>query len=188
MDESRVDALARSLTQAGSRRFAVGTLLISAVALVGSRATAAKKRKGGGKKGKRKKKGCPPCKKKKDGKCTGNQPFGALCESGSCDGAGTCISPTGSVLPPSPLPLPPSPLPLPPPPGICPQQVCCSCDPTAMAPRVCLLLEEGTDETTCHGRCQDLGHNSAAAVASAPGERTVECDPEQQCALLECSG
>ena len=44
----------------------------------------------------KRKKACPPCKKRKQGKCKGNQPLGTPCEGGRCDGAGTCISPGGS--------------------------------------------------------------------------------------------
>jgi hypothetical protein len=83
MDEPTFDRLTRSLTLAGSRRGALGGLLIGMLSLVGTQTehVAAKK------------KPCPPCKKRKKGKCRGTLPNGTACTGGACQG-GRCIAAT----------------------------------------------------------------------------------------------
>ena len=87
MDASRFDIIARSLGAAGSRRRALGGLLVGALGLFGSQADDAAA----------KKKPCPPCKKRKAGKCKKKRPDGTVCPGGSCQ-SGRCIA---TVEPPS---------------------------------------------------------------------------------------
>jgi hypothetical protein len=88
MDGSRFDTLTRSLSLAGSRRRALGGVLLGALSLLGSQTVqeAAKK-----------KKPCPPCKKRKQGKCKKKLPDGTVCREGTCQG-GRCVA----ALPPAP--------------------------------------------------------------------------------------
>ena len=81
MDQSRFDALARSLTTAGSRRRALTSLLAGILGLLGSRTDDARA----------KKKPCPPCKKRKAGKCKKTLPDGTACAGGMCQ-SGSCIA------------------------------------------------------------------------------------------------
>jgi hypothetical protein len=81
MDADRFDTLARSLTDARSRRAALTALLGSTLSLVGLAETEAKKK-------------CPPCKKRKNGNCKKNKPDGTACPGGTCRG-GRCIPANG---------------------------------------------------------------------------------------------
>jgi len=105
MDGTHFDALARSLSTAGSRRRALGGLLVSALGLLGSQTEKASAKK---------KKPCPPCKKRKKGKCKANLPDGTSCENG-----GSCLS--GSCRPPA------GPLDVTPPPSTCSPAICAGC-------------------------------------------------------------
>ncbi|MDQ2655123.1 MAG: hypothetical protein M3Z20_18990, partial [Chloroflexota bacterium] len=80
MDANGFDALARTLTDARSRRGALASLLAGTFGLAALTETAAKK-----------KKPCPPCKKRKKGKCKAKLPDGTACESGTCQG-GRCVT------------------------------------------------------------------------------------------------
>src|SRR5687768_6311995 len=82
MDPSRFDALARSLTLAGSRRRALGGLLFGTLGHVASRPDEV---------GAKKKKPCPPCKKRKKGKCKKKLPDGTPCAGGACQD-GRCVA------------------------------------------------------------------------------------------------
>jgi hypothetical protein len=88
MEVNQFDALARSLTAAGSRRQAfvalAGSLgLLSLTHLDDAVA---------------KKKPCPPCKKRKHGKCQGKKADGAGCPGGTCHG-GRCVPTCPAVCP-----------------------------------------------------------------------------------------
>ena len=82
MDAHRFDALARTLTTAGSRRRALNGLLSGTLGLVLTASTvedvAAKKP-------------CPPCKKRKQGKCKKKLPDGSPCSGGTCQ-SGSCVA------------------------------------------------------------------------------------------------
>jgi hypothetical protein len=102
MDQTRFDALARSLSGDTTRR-GLGRLLggLSLGAILasprGPDETAAKK------------KPCPPCKKRKKGKCKANQPDETACENGGVCRGGSCVPPAESVVSPPPPPPPPPP-------------------------------------------------------------------------------
>src|SRR5687767_13492606 len=87
MDGPRFDTLTRSLTTTGSRRRALGGLLLGSLGRLGSRADEATA----------KKKPCPPCKKRKKGKCK-KKPDRTACNGGTCQG-GNCVA-TQSPPPP----------------------------------------------------------------------------------------
>ena len=106
MDAPRFDRLTRALTTAGSRRRALGGLLLGSLGLLGSHRDEASAKK---------KKPCPPCKKRKKGKCKAKLPDGTACSGGTCQG-GSCV--TASVVPP----------PAPPPPPVQPIDVCAGRD------------------------------------------------------------
>jgi hypothetical protein len=86
MRAHRFDALARTLTSAGSRRRAVTGLLSSTLGLVMG-ASLLEEAEG------KKKKTCSPCKKRKRGKCKRKKPDGTTCpDFGTCQG-GRCRVP-----------------------------------------------------------------------------------------------
>ena len=75
----RFDALTQSLTVARSRRHAFAVTLGGVLSALGCATTEAKK-----------KKKCLPCKKRKQGKCKGAKPDGAVCAGGTCQ-SGRCV-------------------------------------------------------------------------------------------------
>lgn len=93
MDGSAFDTLTKTLMTAGSRRRALGGVVLGVLGFLssGSDETEAKK------------KSCPPCKKRKKGKCKANVPEGTGCtdtsgRGGTCQG-GSCVA---TVVPPPP--------------------------------------------------------------------------------------
>jgi len=89
MDGSRFDALTRSVGSTGSRRRALGGLLVGPLGLLSIQADEAAA----------KKKRCPPCKKRKKGTCRGTLPDGTACPGGACQG-GRCVATVDPLLPP----------------------------------------------------------------------------------------
>lgn len=84
--------LTRFLSLAGSRRRALGSLLVGPLGVLGCQ-----REQGAAKK----KKPCPPCKKRKKGKCKGTLPDGTVCVGGTCQG-GSCVAETPPLQPPDP--------------------------------------------------------------------------------------
>jgi len=97
MDAERFDTLARSLTDARSRRGVLVSLLGGTLGLLGLADTTARNKKGKSKNTR----GCLPCKRQKKGKCTGRLPDGSGCPDGTCQN-GSCVA---AALPPSPPPV-----------------------------------------------------------------------------------
>jgi hypothetical protein len=97
MDETRFDALTRSLTSGTTRRGLgrlLGSLTLGGVLAtwLSPAETQAKKKNNDNDK----KKSCPSCKKKKDGKCKANKPDGTACENGGQCQSGSCVPSSGS--------------------------------------------------------------------------------------------
>src|SRR5918993_4940418 len=98
--DSRFDRLTRSLTDARSRRGALGVLLGGTLGLLGLADTPARK------------KSCPPCRKKKAGKCKGKKRDGTACQNGGQCQNGRCVSLGQATSQPPPPPGDSSPPPL----------------------------------------------------------------------------
>src|SRR5215217_720802 len=91
MDEIHFDALARTVTAAGSRRRALAALSgVLGLALGASSPETSEA-----------KKQCPPCKKRKNDKCKKDKPDGTACPGGACQ-SGRCLAP---LAPPGPVEL-----------------------------------------------------------------------------------
>jgi hypothetical protein len=217
VDGERFDDLVRWLETGRSRRtltrlLGSGALVAPLIALTLGDTSGKGKGKGKGKK----KKPCAPCKKRKQGKCKGKQPVGTLCAGGTCDGNGSCRSPSGTVVPP------PPPGSSPPPPGCtpeppettcagalcgtarnnnCGQAVACGCP----SGQTCLL--NGTCVRTCTttAQCVDCAPSPFCSTLSSDGQSVcvgvvASCSGLQECGApdspscpqgfvcLDCSG
>lgn len=197
MDADHFDSLARSLTDARSRRRAIAAALGGALGVLGlldrDEASAAKSGKC-----KRKPEECETCKK---GKCqTKNgkksckagkitpKPDTTPCTGGSCQ-SGQCLSPSGVVVPPpppgGPPPPPPGGSPPPPPPvDTCPQRLCCACRPFMGFGQTSCDYIEGSTIEDCFAFC---GGNPATKAAFPPQEGTANfCTPDFSCTKVNC--
>lgn len=160
MDADRFDALARSLTAAGSRRRALAAALGGAFGTalgafsVDENAAAKKK--------------CPPCKKRKKGKCKKRKPDGTPCPGGVCQ-SGRCCSPEPAAVTCA---------------GACQttrinrcgQAVTCDC------PGGSNCLPNGTCARRCTGRAEDCAGCGASVFCTSPNtEGQQHCVVESRC-------
>jgi hypothetical protein len=191
MDQTRFDALARSLSSGMTRRGLgrlFGVLSVGGVfaSLASQDATGAKK-----------KKPCPPCKKRKKGKCKANLPDGTACENGGTCLSGGCLPASGATdtsSPPSPPPPPPPPSTPPPPPGPCAGKAdnsdcngtgrclngVCNPKPTCLARGASCTGNAACCTKACEGGTCDGGVDSEPIGA--------ECQVDADCLSSRCIG
>ena len=163
MDDSRFDALARTVTHARSRRAVLGTLLAGTLGLGGLADATAKKR-------------CPPCKKRKHGRCKANKQLnGTACLSGSgaCQD-GRCRQVSSEEQP-----------------STCPTGECSRSKPCG-ADCACLDIGGGTRRCLAVGTCSGVGSCERGTCGSGctcvnPGGAKTGCVSVQGCPTGPCT-